>query len=47
MNFFQKLQKDFFCPDLKSIARTLDLINLDMEIDEDLYFDVSNVLKKI
>ena len=41
-----KAPKGFFCPDLESIARILDLINLDMEIDEDLYFDVSNFLKK-
>ena len=41
-----KAPKGFFCPDLESIARILDLINLDMEIDEDLYFNVSNFLKK-
>ena len=41
-----KAPKGFFCPDLESIARILDLINLDMEINEDLYFDVSNFLKK-
>ena len=40
-----KAPKGFFCPDLESIARILDLINLDTEIDEDLYFDVSNFLK--
>lgn len=42
-----KAPKGFFCPDLESIARILDWINLDMEIDEDLYFDVANFLKKI
>ena len=41
-----KAPKGFFCPDLESIARILDLINLDMETDEDLFFDVSNFLKK-
>ena len=41
-----KAPKGSFCPDLKSIVRILDLINLDMEIDEDLYFNVSNFLKK-
>ena len=41
-----KAPKGFFCPDLESIARILDLINLDMEIDEDLYFNVPNFLKK-
>ena len=41
-----KAPKGFFCPDLKSIVRILELVNLDMEIDEDLYFDVSNFFKK-
>ena len=41
-----KAPKGSFCPDLKSIVRILELVNLDMEIDEDLYFDVINFLKK-
>ena len=41
-----KAQKGDFCPDLESIARILELINLDMEISEDLYFDVVGFFKK-
>ena len=37
----------FFRPDFESIFRILDLVDIDMEIFEDLYFDVRIVLKKI
>ena len=37
----------FFRPDFESIFRILDLVDIEMEIFEDLYFDVSLVLKKI
>ena len=36
----------FFRPDFESIFRILDLVDIEMEIFEDLYFDVSLVLKK-
>ena len=36
----------FFKPDLKSIVKIFDLIDLDMEIDEDLYFDIKHFMKK-
>ena len=36
----------FFRPDFESIFRILDLVDIDMEIFEDLYFDVRIVLKK-
>ena len=36
----------FFRPDFESIFRILDLVGIEMEIFEDLYFDVSLVLKK-
>ena len=36
----------FFRPDFESIFRILDLVDIDMEIFEDLYFDVRLVLKK-
>ena len=36
----------FFRPDFESISRILDLVDIDMEIFEDLYFDVRLVLKK-
>ena len=38
-----KAPKADFCPDLESIVRILELVILDIEISEDLYFDVSNV----
>ena len=41
-----KAPKGDFCPDLESIVRILELVNLYMEISEDLYFDVINFLKK-
>ena len=41
-----KAPKGNFCPDLESIARILELVNLDMEISEDLYFGVIGFLKK-
>ena len=37
----------FFRPDFERIFRILDLVDIDMEIFEDLYFDVRIVLKKI
>ena len=36
----------FFRPDFESIFRILDLVDIDMEIFEDLYFDVRIVFKK-
>ena len=36
----------FFRPDFESIFRILELVEIDMEIFEDLYFDVRIVLKK-
>ena len=36
----------FFRPDFESIFRILDLVDIEMEIFEDLYFDVRLVLKK-
>ena len=36
----------FFVPDLKSIVRILELVEIDMEIDGDLYCDVKDFLKK-
>ena len=36
----------FFRPDFESIFRILDLVDIDMEIFEDLYFDVRIVLNK-
>ena len=36
----------FFRPDFESIFRILDLVDIDMEIFEDSYFDVRIVLKK-
>ena len=36
----------FFKPDLESIARIFELVNIDMEFDEDLRYDVKNFLKK-
>ena len=36
----------FFRPDFESIFRILDLVDIEMEIFEDLYFDVCLVLKK-
>ena len=36
----------FFKPDLESIVRILELVDIDMEFDEDLYFDVKYFLKK-
>ena len=41
-----KAPKGNFCRDLESIARILELVNLDMEISEDLYFGVIGFLKK-
>ena len=32
----------FFEPDLKSIVRIFELLSIDIEFDEDLYFDVKN-----
>lgn len=32
----------FFKPDLESIVRIFELVNIDIEFDEDLYFDVKN-----
>ena len=37
----------FFRPDFESIFRILEMVEIDLEIFEDLYFDVSAVLKKI
>lgn len=36
----------FFKPDLESIVRIFKLVNIDIEFDEDLYFDVKNFLTK-
>ena len=36
----------FFKPDLKSIVRIFDLIDLDMEINEDLCYDIKHFIKK-
>ena len=36
----------FFRPDFESIFRILDLVDIEMEIFEDLYFDVRLVLEK-
>ena len=36
----------FFKPDLESIARILELVDIEMEIDEDLYFDIKYFLEK-
>ena len=36
----------FFKPDLKSIVRIFDLIDLDMEINEDLCCDIKHFIKK-
>ena len=37
----------FFRPDFESIFRILDLVDIEMEIFEDLYFDVRLVLKNM
>ena len=37
----------FFRPDFESIFRILDLVDIEMEIFEDLYFDVGIVLKNM
>ena len=36
----------FFRPDFESIFRILELVDIDIEIFEDLYFDVRLILKK-
>ena len=36
----------FFKPDLESIVRILELVKIDVEFNEDLYFDVKYFLKK-
>ena len=36
----------FFRPDLKSIARIFELVDIDVELFEDLYFDVKRFLLK-
>ena len=36
----------FFRPDFESIFRILELVDIEMEIFEDLYFDIKNVLVK-
>ena len=41
-----KAPKGDFCPDFESNVRILELVNLDIVISEDLYFDVINFLKK-
>ena len=36
----------FFIPDFESIFRILGLVDIEMDIFEDLYFDIKNVLEK-
>lgn len=36
----------FFKPDLESIVRIFELVNIDIEFDEDLYFDVKKFLTR-
>ena len=36
----------FFRPDFESIFRILELVDIEMEIFEDLYFDIEDVLEK-
>ena len=42
----ERAPSGFFRPDLESIVRILELVNIDMEIYEDLYFDIKYFLKK-
>ena len=42
----EKPPTGFLKPDLKSIVRIFELVSIDIEFDEDLYFDVKNFLTR-